>query len=233
MIVTIDGPAGAGKSSVSRRLADEIGFSFLDTGAMYRCVTLACLQQGLELGDQDAVANLAMDLAIDLDGDRVLLDGKDVSMRIRLPDVTNCIKQIADNMRVRQAMVDAQRRWAEERDVVTEGRDQGTVAFPHAECKIFLTATPEERARRRVIQLNENGFAADYDEILATQNLRDQQDMQREVGGLKAATDAITVWTDGLREDQVLARLIEIVRDKQADNETIESAEPCVSRAVD
>lgn len=233
MIVTIDGPAGAGKSSVSRRLADEIGFSFLDTGAMYRCVTLACLQQGLNLGDQDAVANLAMDLAIDLDGDRVLLDGKDVSMRIRLPDVTNCIKQIADNMRVRQAMVDAQRRWAEERDVVTEGRDQGTVAFPHAECKIFLTATPEERARRRVIQLNENGFAADYDEILATQNLRDQQDMQREVGGLKAATDAITVWTDGLREDQVLARLIEIVRDKQADNEIIESAEPCVSRAVD
>lgn len=233
MIVTIDGPAGAGKSSVSRRLADEIGFSFLDTGAMYRCVTLACLQQGLDLGDQDAVANLAMDLAIDLDGDRVLLDGKDVSMRIRLPDVTNCIKQIADNMRVRQAMVDAQRRWAEERDVVTEGRDQGTVAFPHAECKIFLTATPEERARRRVIQLNENGFAADYDEILATQNLRDQQDMQREVGGLKAATDAITVWTDGLREDQVLARLIEIVRDKQADNEIIESAEPCVSRAVD
>lgn len=233
MIVTIDGPAGAGKSSVSRRLAEEIGFSFLDTGAMYRCVTLACLQRNIDLSDEAAVASLADEISIDLDGDRILLDNKDVSLRIRLPDVTSCIKQIADNMRVRQAMVEAQRRWTEGRDVVTEGRDQGTVAFPHAECKIFLTATPEERARRRVIQLNDNGYAADYEEILAMQNLRDQQDMQREVGGLKTASDAVTVWTDGLREDQVLMRLIEIVREKQSESDTVEAVGQLASRAAD
>ncbi len=215
MIVTIDGPAGAGKSSVARRLADELGFAFLDTGAMYRCVTLACVRRGIDLADQASVATLASEIEIALEGDCVYLDSEDVTDEIRSLDVTARIKEVADNIAVRQAMVDAQRRWTIGRDAVTEGRDQGTVAFPHAQCKIFLTATPEERAKRRVQQLLSAGRNANFDQILAQQNLRDQHDMQRATGGLKKADDAETVWTDGLSEAQVLHRLIELVRNKQ------------------
>lgn len=215
MIVTIDGPAGAGKSSVAKRLAKEIGFEFLDTGAMYRCVTLACLRQHLPFTQVDEVAAVARRIQIDLKGCRVFLDGEDVSQEIRRPSITQSIRPVADNKAVRETMVSSQRRWTEGRDVVTEGRDQGTVAFPGAECKIYLTATPEERARRRVGQLIEIGIDADYSEILEMQNQRDQHDTQRESGGLKAAQDSITVWTDGMSEEQVLESLIEIVQEKR------------------
>ncbi len=215
VIVTIDGPAGAGKSSVAKRLANEIAFDFLDTGAMYRSVTLACLRQELPLTQFDEVAAVARSVEIELKGSRVLLNGEDVSQEIRRPSITQSIRPIADNKEVRAALVAIQRRWTEGRDVVTEGRDQGTVAFPNAECKIFLTATPEERARRRVGQLIELGIDADYSEILALQNQRDHHDTQRESGGLKAASDSITVWTDGMSEEQVLQSLIQIVQSKR------------------
>ena len=215
VIVTIDGPAGAGKSSVAKRLAKEIEFEFLDTGAMYRCVTLACLRQQLELTQIDAVAALAKSILIEFAAGRVYMNGQDVSEEIRKPSITQSIRHIADNASVREAMVDLQRRWTDARNVVTEGRDQGTVAFPEADCKIFLTATPEERAHRRVAQLIELGMDADYVEILEQQNLRDSQDTKRESGGLKAAADAITVWTDGMSEEQVLQSLIEIVQAKR------------------
>ena len=215
MIVTIDGPAGAGKSSVAKRLAKEIGFEFLDTGAMYRCVTLACLRQHLSLTHVEEVAAVARQVQIELKGSRIFLDGDDVSQEIRRPTITQSIRPVADNKAVREAMVASQRRWTEGRDVVTEGRDQGTIAFPNAECKIYLTANPEERARRRVGQLIEIGIDADYFEILEMQNQRDQHDTQRESGGLKAARDSITVWTDGLSEEQVLESLIEIVQQKR------------------
>lgn len=215
VIVTIDGPAGAGKSSVARRLARELEFEFLDTGAMYRCVTLACLKQQLPLNQVDDVAALARSIHIELAADRVYMNGQDVSEEIRKPSITQSIRHIADNTSVRQAMVDLQRRWTDGRNVVTEGRDQGTVAFPNAECKIFLTATPEERAHRRVGQLIELGMDADYIEILEQQNQRDIQDTKRESGGLKAAADSITVWTDGMSEEQVLKSLIEIVQAKR------------------
>lgn len=181
---------------------------------MYRCVTLACLRRNIPLRDPSAVAQIAIHLAIDLREDSVWMDGEDVSIAIRTPEVTRSIKAIADNLQVRAAMVQAQRRWVEGKDVVTEGRDQGTVAFPDAPCKIFLTASPEERARRRLQQLLDAGIDADYDEILRNQQERDENDMKRPTGGLRPASNAITVNTDGMLEEDVLRRLLEIVRDR-------------------
>ena len=214
MIITIDGPAGAGKSSAAKRLAREIGFDFLDTGAMYRCVTLACLRQQLLLSRVDEVAAIARAVEIEMRENHVFMNGEDVSEEIRMPSVTQSIRPVADNASVRQALVAAQHRWTEGRDVVTEGRDQGTVAFPNAQCKIFLTATPEERAHRSVEQLIELGMDAHYEEILQQQNQRDVHDTMRESGGLKSAPDSITVWTDGMSEEQVLQKLVEIVQTK-------------------
>jgi cytidylate kinase len=216
MIVAIDGPAGAGKSSVARRLADRLGFAFLDTGAMYRCVTLFCLRNSVDLHDANAVSNVAKNIHIRMTDDRVWIDNEDVTDAIRDGAVNAAIKHIADNVEVRKSMVESQRRWASSRDVVTEGRDQGTVAFPNAECKIFLTASPEERARRRVAQLQQRGVEADLNEILTQQCKRDFDDENRPVGALKPAVDAIRVLTDGLNEDEVLEKLAGIVLEIKA-----------------
>src|SRR5438105_12024047 len=153
MIVAIDGPAGAGKSSIARRLAKRLGFAFLDTGAMYRAVALAALRQNLGPNDVAAITRLTEALTIDFDGTRTLLDGEDVSAAIRTGEVSATVHLAADNVAVRQRLVELQRQMASGRDLVTEGRDQGTVAFPLAECKIFLTATRHERARRRFEEL--------------------------------------------------------------------------------
>ena len=168
----------------------------------------------MPLSHVDEVASIARTVEIEMKENHVFMNGEDVSEEIRRPLVTQSIRPIADNALVRQAMVAAQRRWTLGRDVVTEGRDQGTVAFPNAQCKIFLTATPEERAHRRVEQLIELGMDADYQEILQHQNQRDVHDTLRESGGLKAAPDSITVWTDGMSEEQVLQKLVDIVQSK-------------------
>src|SRR4051794_34771147 len=149
MIVTIDGPAGAGKSSAARELARRLGFRFLDTGAMYRAVTLAVRQRGVDPADADALSEMVGEIRVELAGDRVLLDGNDVTAAIRRFDITTAIHYAADNPAVRGQLVAWQRTAASHDNVVTEGRDQGTVVFPDAECKIFLTAGEEERARRR------------------------------------------------------------------------------------
>ena len=215
MIVAIDGPAGAGKSSVARALADELGFAFLDTGAMYRCVTLACLRSGVVLDDPEKSLSVANACHIELGVDSVKLNGEDVSKAIRQPEVSQSIKPIAGHPGIRALMVEQQRRICAQGDYVTEGRDQGTVAFPMAECKIFLTASPEERARRRVEQLIRGGVQAEYQAILAQQNERDANDSNRTTGPLRAATDAIYVSTDGMSEQQVLEQLLTIVQSKQ------------------
>jgi CMP/dCMP kinase len=188
----------------------------LDTGAMYRCVTLACLSHRLSLMDVDSVSKLAATLDIDLGDGRVFLNGQDVSEAIRTPLVTKSIRAIADNRSVRELMVAAQRKWSEGKDAVTEGRDQGTVAFPGADCKIFLTASPEERARRRVAQMIELGVDVSFEDVLSQQNARDEQDTSREEGGLKPAIDSITICTDGMTEAEVLTKLIKIVQEKRS-----------------
>lgn len=216
MVVTIDGPAGAGKSSVSRELARRLGFRFLDTGAMYRAVALAGLERGIDLAESAEVEALASAVSIDVTDDAVLLDGRDVSQAIRTPQVTAAIYHVADNAVVRGILVDLQRRLGGLRDTVTEGRDQGTVAFPHAHCKIFLTASPEERARRRVQDLAARGVTASYEEILAAQEERDRRDSTRAVGRMVQTADMTELVTDGLSPQQVVDRLEEIVRAKLA-----------------
>src|SRR6478672_1636731 len=176
MIIAIDGPAGAGKSSIASRLAERLSFAFLDTGAMYRAVALAALRSSLGAQDEEAIAALADNLTIEFDGKRTLLDGEDVSTAIRTVEVSAAVHLAADNIAVRRRLVELQRGIASGRDIVTEGRDQGTVAFPNADCKIFLTASREERARRRRDELIARGENVTYDEILFQQDDRDQRD---------------------------------------------------------
>lgn len=216
MIICIDGPAGAGKSSAARTLARRLGFRFLDTGAMYRAVAHAALRRGLAWDDPGALAQLAHELSIEVGDSQVLVDGEDVTREIRTLAVTTATHYAANNPAVREHLVELQRRAAGGDDVVTEGRDQGTVVFPRAECKIFLTATPAERARRRLLDLQRRGEHTSYEEVLAEQTQRDQRDANRDVGPLRPAPDAIEVITDGLQPDEVVDRLESLVRARMA-----------------
>lgn len=215
MIITLDGPAGAGKSSTARALARRLGFRFLDTGAMYRAVALAAQRRGVPWGDSAALSQLAREVRIVLQGEQVFLDGEDVTQAIRSTEVTSAVHYVADNPEVRAELVRLQRRLAEGKNIVCEGRDQGTVAFPDAECKIFLTATPEERAQRRLRELTARGEPVQYDDLLAQQNERDQRDASRPVGRLVKAADAVEVSSDGLSQEQVIDRLEKIARQRQ------------------
>jgi CMP/dCMP kinase len=218
MIVTIDGPAGAGKSTVARALARRLGFRFLDTGAMYRAVALAAVQRNLDFSHPPALVELAGRLNVELGGDRVFLDGADVTEAIRTSHITGVTHYAADNPGVRAILVQWQRRAAGSDNIVSEGRDQGTVVFPQAECKIFLVASPEERARRRQHDLAARGEPMAMDEILAQQNQRDARDATRSVGPMVPAADAITLTTDGLSREDVVERLEAIVRQKTTGN---------------
>lgn len=216
MIVTIDGPAGAGKSTVSRLLAAELGFRFLDTGSMYRAITWAALDRQVPLDDHAGLAALAAAVTIVVTDQGLTVDGADVTPAIREPTVTRNIGPVADNPEVRRVMVELQRRIASDGDYVCEGRDQGTVAFPNAECKIYLTASPEHRAQRRVGDLAERGLSGDYETILEEQMARDFRDQNRAVGRLQQAPDAIVVDTDNLSVDEVVQKLKQIVQTKIA-----------------
>ena len=212
MIVTIDGPAGSGKSTAARGLAERLGFEFLDTGAMYRAVGLHCLQQRTDPSNAESAAEIARHVDISFPGNRVLTNGVDVTEAIRSPDVTEAASIVAANPRVRAAMVALQRKLAAGRDIVCEGRDQGTVVFPHAECKFFLTADPRERARRRHNELAAQGNDSSVEEILEQLRGRDRRDADRPVAPLKPADDAVQVDTSRLTADEVITLLEQTVR---------------------
>jgi len=199
MVVAIDGPAGAGKSTVARAVADALGFTYLDSGAMYRCVGLVARERGRP------PAEVAPQLQIEL-GERVRCDGRDVTEAIRTPEASEAASQVAADPAVRKAVVAQQRRLVASGDWVAEGRDIGTVVAPDAAVKVFLTASAQERARRRAAQLG-----ADVATVLQEQALRDERDTTREHSPLAAAPDAVQLDTTGLAQDEVVARVVALV----------------------
>ncbi|HEY7154102.1 MAG TPA: (d)CMP kinase [Gemmataceae bacterium] len=204
MIITIDGPAGAGKSSAARTLAQRLGFEFLDTGAMYRAVALAARRAGLDLRDESALAALVASLRLEMPpGGRVLLDGEDVTSLIRTREMTAATGAVADSPAVRRRLVQMQRTIAAGRNMVCEGRDQGTLVFPDAACKFFLNADPVERARRRQREMAGRGESVELEQILRDQEARDRRDAARDLAPMKPAEDAVSLDSTGLGPEQV------------------------------
>ncbi len=210
MVIAIDGPAGAGKSSVARGVADALGFTYLDSGAMYRCVALAALERSVDLDDAGAMGELAASLEIGLDGDRVSLDGRDVSAAIREPETSAAASRASIHPAVREAMVARQRRLIGAGRYVAEGRDIGTVVSPDSPLKVFLTASAAERARRRAAQTGE-----DPEAVLAAQEERDRRDQSREHSAMRAAEDAVEIDTTGLGLDEVVERVVDLARERR------------------
>jgi cytidylate kinase len=212
MIVTIDGPAGAGKSSAARLLAAQLDFDFLDTGAMYRAVTLAALRAFCDLSDQAALARLVASLRLEMPPNQVLLNGEDVASLIRTPEITAASGPIAASAVVRAKLVEWQRQIAAGRNFVCEGRDQGTVVFPDALCKFYLIADPRERALRRQRELAARGETVTVEEILQAQDARDARDAERAVGPMVPAADAVLLDSTKLTLDEVVERMEREVR---------------------
>ena len=216
LIVAIDGPSGAGKSTVGRALAEALGYTYLDTGAMYRALALRALEQKIPLDDETALAQAASSALIGFDetGKRVLLDGRDVTQEIRTREVTKAASAVAKRAAVRRELVRRQQFLGQAGGVVLDGRDIGSVVFPDAEVKFYLDAAPEKRAQRRVEEMRETGEEASFDAILEEIRARDDQDMTRKDSPLVRTPDAWYVDTTDLREGDVVARLQALVRDR-------------------
>jgi len=207
MIITIDGPAGSGKSTAAKALAGRLGFDFLDTGAMYRAVTLAALRARIELHDQEALSHLVASLRLEMPPGRVLLDGEDVSGLIRTAEVTAASGPVASSAAVRRRLVEFQRQIAAGRDMVCEGRDQGTIVFPDSPCKFFLKADPVERARRRQREMEARGELVSLDDVLKAQAERDRRDAERDLAPMRPAEDAIILESTELSVEQVVDQM--------------------------
>ncbi|NPD31225.1 (d)CMP kinase [Eggerthellaceae bacterium zg-1084] len=222
MIVAIDGPSGAGKSTVSKLVAERLGFSCLDTGAMYRCVAWRAAQEGVDLGDQAQLGRIAREARIEfvhepgsIAARAVLVDGCDVTAQIRTAQIDRAVSAVSAVVAVREALVDQQRAIGAGGNFVVEGRDIGTVVFPQAEVKVFLTASNEERARRRVAQNAERGVGSvDFDEVLADIVARDARDEARAASPLVAADDATLIDSTRFSRDEVVARICALAAEK-------------------
>jgi cytidylate kinase len=216
MIIAIDGPAGSGKSTVARGLARRLGFTYLDSGAMYRAVTLAALEADADLGDGELLGQLAANAQIrlherDHDNVQVLLDGRDVSEEIRTPAVTGSSSRVAAHRQVRKALLVRQRALIADGDWVVEGRDIGTVVAPDAAIKAFLTADPSERARRRAAELQRRGIEAETEDVHRAIEQRDRLDSTRSAAPLRPAEDAVSIDTTGLEPQQVIEQVLALV----------------------
>ncbi len=225
--VAIDGPAGAGKSTVAKKLAERLGFLHVDTGALYRTVALAASRAGAAWDDEARIAAVAeaivserrigMERGQDGAAMRVLLDGEDVSTAIRTPEMSAGASRVSAIAAVRQALLDLQRQAGASGGVVLEGRDIGTVVFPDAEVKLFLTATPEERAQRRYEEMIEKGVVTTYEATLEDQKARDKADTERKVAPLRKADDAVLVDSTGRNVDEVIEEMVRVVQARRRD----------------
>lgn len=214
MIVTIDGPAGSGKSTVARALAVRLGFVFLDTGALYRAVAWKCLQQNLSRQESAKVVQLAQEMQIFWKDQQLFVDDEEVTTKIREPEVAQAASEVALIPEVREVLNEIQRKIGQNSNVVTEGRDQGTIVFPNAECKFFLIADPAERAKRRYLEEIERGLDSSEEEILAQIKDRDQRDMEREIAPLKPAEGAMKIDSSQVTAEEVVDQLEQLVREK-------------------
>ena len=219
MIVAVDGPAGSGKGTVTKRIEEELGFLNLDTGATYRCVALQTLREGLSLEKEKEIIKIAnnIDIKIDNTGEKdiILLNGEDVSKEIRTKEVTAVVSQISSIIPVREKMVEVQRNLAKGKNVIVEGRDIGTVVFPNADVKIYLDASEEIRAKRRYEENVQNGIDMTYEEVLENVKMRDYNDMHKPYGALKKADDAIVVDSTNLSIEEVVEKIKNIIKDSE------------------
>lgn len=219
MIIAVDGPAGSGKGTVTKRIEKELGFLNLDTGATYRCVALEVLRKGLNLDEEDKIIEIAnsIDIKINNTGDKdiILLNDEDVSKDIRTKEVTAIVSQVSSIIPVREKMVKVQRKLAIGKDVVVEGRDIGTVVFPNADIKIYLDASEEVRAKRRYDENLQSGIDITYEEVLENVRMRDYNDMHKKMGALKKADDAIIIDSTDLTIDEVVEEIKNIVNEKR------------------
>lgn len=219
MIVAIDGPAGSGKGTVTKEIAKRMGLINLDTGATYRCVALASLKHGIKLEEEDKIVSLIDDLDIEFKYDkddfiRVFLNGEEVTSEIRSFEVNKIVSPISSIVRVRLKMVDLQRKMAEGKDVIMEGRDIGTYVFPNADVKIYLDADVEERAKRRFKENKEKGLDVTFEEVLENIKKRDENDKHKEIGSLKIAEDAVIVDSTKLSIEEMADAVEKIILEK-------------------
>jgi CMP/dCMP kinase len=210
-IVAIDGPAGSGKSTIAKIIAKDFGFTYLDTGAMYRMVTLYILQKGISANDREKIVESLDEITLDIQENRFYLNGKDVSEEIRTPEVTSSVSPVSAIKEVREKLVDLQREISLGKKVILDGRDIGTVVFPTAELKIFLVASAEERAKRRLKEFSEKGIEINYEEVLQGIVERDYIDSTREESPLKKAEDAIELDTSSLNIEEVVEKISALV----------------------
>lgn len=212
MIIAIDGPAGAGKSTISKLIAEKLNINYIDTGAMYRAITYKCLSNGIDINNESNVIEIAKNSDIDFKDNNIYLDSKVVNEEIRTRNVSSNVSEVAKIKEVRILMVDIQREIGKRNSVILDGRDIGSYVFPNADYKFFLVATPEERGKRRYKELIEKGYEGTLDEIISDIKRRDEMDSNREFAPLKKADDAVEIDTTGLNIEEVVEEVISKIK---------------------